>query len=140
MSFTRILIVDDSSIDRMIMRRAFSKARIEGIEVEEAQDACTALAHLSATDFDAVFLDINMPGENGFHVLRAMRAERAASWPLVFMYSSSEDPDDVSRAYSENATGYLCKPIGFEQIKAQLVGCMGMIKNVIKPSGDLQPT
>ncbi|KIN61217.1 putative response regulator [Sulfitobacter noctilucae] len=139
MAASKILIVDDSTVDRMIMRRAFDKAEITEVELEEAPDAMAALTCLSETDFDAVFLDINMPGENGFHVLRSVRENRETSWPLVFMYSSSEHPDDVARAYAENATGYLCKPTEFEQIKKQLVDCIGLLKNVMKPAGVVQP-
>lgn len=123
----RILIVDDSQIDRMILRRAFAKADIKSIELEEAEDASSAIETLDRLEFDAVFLDVNMPGENGFHVLRSLRQKRPKTWPLVFMYSSSDHPDDVALAYQEKATAYFCKPTEFGQVKDMMIDCISLI-------------
>ncbi len=124
---TRLLIVDDSQIDRMILIRAFNKANIPEIELIEACDATSALEHLCATQVDAVFLDVNMPGENGFYVLHTLREKQPRTWPLVFMFSSSDHPGDIQRAYDEMATAYLCKPSDFSKTKDLVTYCSSLI-------------
>ncbi|MEW9918775.1 response regulator [Marimonas sp. MJW-29] len=131
----RILIVDDSQIDRMILRRAFDKADLNTVDLEEAEDAVSAIATLDRSDFDAIFLDVNMPGENGFHVLRSLREKRARTWPLVFMYSSSDHPDDIELAYREKATAYLCKPSEFSQVKDMMTDCVSLISRAAGGGG-----
>ena len=123
----KILIVDDSKIDRMILKRAFDKIVDNSIELTEAADALSALQTIGSTEFDAIFLDVNMPGHNGFHVLKSLRASRSGTWPLVFMYSSSEHPDDVKQAYDEQATSYLRKPTEFSQVRDLVTSCVSLI-------------
>ena len=134
MARSRILIVDDSEIDRMMLRRAFGKLEIGLPELEEAKDANSAIACLGDHHFDAIFLDVNMPGEDGFFVLRWLRRAQPRTWPLVFMYSSSDHPDDVAQAYDGQATSYLCKPSDFDSIRLLMGDCMGLIDKAARPA------
>ena len=119
----RILIVDDCSLDRMVLNRAFGKIHGKAVSLREADNAESAIAAIEEDVFDAVFLDINMPGHDGFHVLRSARQKYPHTPPLIFMYSSSEHPDDVSQAYDEGATEFICKPDSLSSIDAIVSRC-----------------
>lgn len=78
----RILVVDDTPLNILV---ASAFLRHGGWEVEEACDGETALVLLAEGDgFDALLLDINMPGMSGEEVCRALRADRrTAALPIV---------------------------------------------------------
>ena len=118
-----VLIVDDCSIDRMLLQRAFGKVYGPAVALREAENAETAIEAIEQDVFDAVLLDINMPGYDGFHVLRSARRRYPAVPPLIFMYSSSRHPDDVSRATEEGANDFICKPTGIAGIEAVVSRC-----------------
>ncbi len=123
----RILIVDDSKFDRMMLTKSFSQADDVSV-LTEAESAADALSKLNEEEFDAIFLDIRMPGENGFCVLRNVRSRMDSTWPLVFMMSSSSHPDDVREAYSSRATAYLTKPNGIAEVREIANSCLGLIR------------
>ena len=69
---TRVLVVDDNSINR---RLAMAFVKRLGFVVEEVEDGAAALERLAASPFDVVFLDISMPGMSGEEVLARLRAD-----------------------------------------------------------------
>ncbi|MEQ6247363.1 response regulator [Sulfitobacter sp. HNIBRBA3233] len=131
MAEKRILIIDDSMVDRMILKRAFGKLADSTVSLSEVDNALAAVEALDDVPFDALFLDINMPGYNGFHVLRAAREKFPSPPPLVFMYSSSEHPDDVSQAYAEGADEYICKPNDLLSVVKMVANCTRKIDDML---------
>ena len=73
----RVLIVDDSSTMRSIVRKILLASRFP-LEMEEAFDGETALAQVRSGRFGLVFLDYNMPGFNGFETLKEISAAARA--------------------------------------------------------------
>jgi CheY-like chemotaxis protein len=71
-SGARILLVEDDEVLCDIIRR---NLQARGHEVHVAQDAQTALAYLRAAFFDLIVLDINLPDETGWEVLRTAQRE-----------------------------------------------------------------
>lgn len=67
MLVSRILLVEDDAVLRDLVRRNF---QARGYEVHLAADARSALAHLQAAPVDLVVLDINLPDQSGWEVLR----------------------------------------------------------------------
>lgn len=128
MTHPKILIVDDSTLDRMLLTKAVSQER-ENANLSEAMSATEALKKLGEDEFDAVFLDINMPGENGFSVLRNLRQQKKSSWPLVFVMSSSSHPDDVEEAYSSNATAFIAKPSSLSELRSVTNACLRLLQD-----------
>ena len=114
----KLLIIDDHSI----MRAGFAALLGQpgsGIEVLQAGDAAEGIAEVQAyPDLDAVFLDLNMPGEDGMSALREIGKQRA-DLPVILL-SSSEDPADVRRALAAGALGYLPKSSGPEPLMSAL--------------------
>jgi CheY-like chemotaxis protein len=68
----RILLVEDDEIVRDLLGRNLT---VRGHEVSIAEDARSALAYLSATPFDLIVLDINLPDQTGWEVLRTALRE-----------------------------------------------------------------
>jgi diguanylate cyclase (GGDEF)-like protein len=106
----RILVVDDQPDNRNILSRLFSR---RGFEIVQAADGATALHFIEQQNFDAVLLDIVMPGMNGFEVLKAIRASHSASHLPVIMVTAKVDTEDVVEALQLGANDYLTKPINF---------------------------
>ena len=119
-----ILLVDDREEDVLLIRRAFTKARVLN-RVEVAWSGEEAVAYLSGTGKFAnraeyplpalVLLDIKMPGLDGFEVLSWIR--RVSLYPTlrVVMLTSSELMRDVNTAYELGANSFLVKPVDFER-------------------------
>ena len=70
-SLLKILLVDDDQVDRMAVRRTFKKADLE-IELQEAEDAKTAIALLQDINFDCVFLDYLLPDQDGLELVKKL--------------------------------------------------------------------
>jgi two-component system chemotaxis response regulator CheY len=68
----RILIVDDSSMMRALIKRVVLLTNVPIEEILEARDGVEALALLSSHDVQLLFTDINMPGMNGAELLRQL--------------------------------------------------------------------
>ena len=112
------LMVEDSEPDQFLNSRAL-KDFDDNIEVLQAYDGEEALDILRERngDIDIIFLDINMPGMNGFEFLDAYKSEHAHNNMVVIMLTSSAQEKDIqkSRDYSF-VKEYLVKPLNAEVI------------------------
>jgi diguanylate cyclase (GGDEF)-like protein len=106
----RLLVVDDQPDNRTVLNRFFSR---RGFEIVEAADGPAALRLIAAQAFDAVLLDIVMPGMNGFEVLKIIRAGHSPSSLPVIMVTAKVDTEDVVEALQLGANDYVTKPINF---------------------------
>jgi two-component system response regulator len=124
-----ILLVDDSGDDRFFFRRALSRAGLQ-TQLFEAEDGVEAVEFLSNqgrfSDPAAfprprvVFLDLSMPGRNGFDVLRWLQTQTFRDELRVVVLSGSSEPHDRELAASLGANDYLVKPATVEKLKGHL--------------------
>src|SRR5512144_3206088 len=70
---TRILLIDDDTVDRLAVRRAITAAALNA-EVVDAQDPDAAIEALKRDTFDCVLLDYHLPGIDGMQLLRTLRS------------------------------------------------------------------
>jgi CheY-like chemotaxis protein len=103
----RVLVVDDSSTMRSIVRKILSASRFL-LDVHEASEGGAALAQLATGKFGIVFLDYNMPGLNGFETLAKIKRDHPGIG--VVMITSALDDDVAARARAAGAVGFLKKP------------------------------
>lgn len=110
----RALIVDDEPPARERLRRLLGEH--PDIEVAgEAEDVRTAMLQLVSGEFDVLFLDIHLPGADGFELLDLIgRSGRPA---LVFVTANA---DHAVRAFDEAAVDYLLKPFSPERLAEAL--------------------
>ncbi len=110
----RILVVDDEPPARARLRALL--AREEGVELlGECENGADAIAAIERDAPDLVFLDVEMPGLDGFHVIEALDIARLPA--IVFV--SAFDGYAV-RAFDVNAVDYLLKPVGRERFRTAL--------------------
>jgi CheY-like chemotaxis protein len=120
---TRVLIVDDSSTIRSIVRKILSASRF-ALDVHEAEEGIAALNRLRSETFGMVFLDYNMPGLNGFETLAEIKRE--APNVGVVMITSQADAALASRARAGGALALLRKPFYPADIDAVLTAYYGL--------------
>ena len=115
----RILIVEDE--EHLADGLKFN-LEAEGYEAEIAGDGEAALATLTGAAFDAVILDVMLPGIDGFEVARAMR-ERSDYTP-VLMLTARGQPEDVLSGFEAGTDDYLPKPFELDIFLARLNGLL----------------
>ena len=121
----RVLVVEDSRINRIVVMQMLKRAGLAGTETvragivgREAESARQAIEMLQAEPFDLVLMDIQMPGMDGLEATRAIRAgeasDRNRDIPIIAMtaYATSEDEE---ACYEAGATGYLAKPLSLQR-------------------------
>ena len=111
----RLLIVEDDSRLGSVLLRGL---RENGYAVDHAGDGNAALERLGANDYDAVVLDLMIPGVDGMEVCRRLRAERAAV--PVLMLTARDSIEDRIRGLDAGADDYLVKPFAFAELLARL--------------------
>ncbi|MDP3135704.1 MAG: response regulator, partial [Burkholderiaceae bacterium] len=113
----RILIADDESLARSRLRRLLADCREPGVAaVAQACDAAQAMACLQHEPFDAVLLDIRMPGADGLALARALR-DLPRPPAVVFVTAHAEH---AVEAFELEAVDYLTKPVRLERLQAAL--------------------
>ena len=110
-----ILVVDDDSGLRKALRRVLVS---HGFDVEVAEDGDEALDFLRARTFDAVVLDVMMPGLDGIEVCERLRAERR-NLPVLMLTARDAVRDRVT-GLDAGADDYLVKPFANEELVARL--------------------
>ncbi len=114
---TRVLIVDDSSTTRAVVRKILSASRF-ALDVHEASEGIAALGEIGSGNFGLVFLDYNMPGLNGFETLSEIR--RTKPKVSVVMMTGTVDNKIADRAHAAGALAFLKKPFFPADIDAVL--------------------
>jgi CheY-like chemotaxis protein len=111
-----ILLVEDNDVDVDLLRRGLKKIDAMG-NLVRAKDGQEALEILNAdTDRSllphpfVILLDINMPRMNGHEFLSSLRSDPEIADSRVIVFTTSDNPKDVLRAYAQNAVGYVVKP------------------------------
>lgn len=120
----RVLLIDDSPMDRALAEEAFTLLDDSCTLVTQPSGAAALAALLApgAALPDLVLLDLHMPGMNGFMVLEHLkRHPRLQTLPVMLLTTSTAE-DDVRRAYALRASAYLPKPMSFEGFLTQLQG------------------
>lgn len=120
----RVLIVDDSSTVRTVVRKVLQASRFR-IEAEEAAEGAAALEQASKQHFDIVFLDCNMPGLDGFATLTELKRD----YPniKVVMITGTNDVTIADRALASGASDFLFKPFFAKDIDALLNRLFGLM-------------
>ena len=118
-----ILLVEDSPDDVEFALLALREAGIDA-PVDVAGDGEAAVAYLARTRPRLVILDLKIPKLGGFDVLARIRADDRTRHVPVVIFSSSDVPEDVVRAYDLGANSYVRKPVEFDRY-ADAVGRVG---------------
>ncbi len=112
-SKSRILIVDDESCIRKVLKQILKK---EGYKVFEAKDGISAYEKLKQGNYDLCFLDIQMPGQTGLEILNKIKQEKEINTKFIII-TGNVDELTQTMAQESGADFYLKKPFELSDIK-----------------------
>jgi heavy metal response regulator len=111
----RLLVVEDESRVQSFLQRGLEEA---GMAVDVADDGHGGLGAALATPYDAIVLDLTLPGLDGLEVLRRLRAQGCATPVLIL--TARDSVDDRVRGLDSGADDYLVKPFAFAELLARV--------------------
>lgn len=113
----KVLVIDDNAVNRKL---AMAMMRKRGWEAAEAESGLDGLSCLDATEYDAVLLDISMPGMNGEEVCRIIRANEKTRHLRVIAYTAHAMESEKERIMAAGFDDILIKPVSMEMLKSKL--------------------
>lgn len=111
----KVLIVEDEQRLAAALCRGL---QAEGYGVVHSSTGTDGLSQATTNEFDAVILDILLPGLNGYEVLKQMRSRQV--WTPVMVLTANDDDDAQVKAFDLGADDYLTKPLSFAILVARL--------------------
>jgi DNA-binding response OmpR family regulator len=111
----RLLLVEDET---SLAETLAAGLRADGFTVDVEGDGVDGLARVQTTDYDAIVLDIMLPGMSGYEVVRRLRAARV--WTPVLMLTAKDGEYDEADALDLGADDYLTKPFSYVVLLAHL--------------------
>jgi len=111
----RVLIVEDEPKMASLIRRGLTA---EGMAVDVAASGDDAVWMGAATDYDAIVLDVMLPGRDGFEVCERLRADRV--WSPILMLTARDSVADRIAGLDRGADDYLTKPFSYAELLARL--------------------
>ena len=126
------LLVEDDSNDVYLLRLAFPKAGLQN-PLQVVGNGAEAISYLSGTGEFAdrnkfpipaiILLDLNLPGKDGFEVLKWLADREIRQKVLVVVLTNSAKKSDVDRAYALKANFFLTKPSTFDEL-VEMTRCL----------------
>lgn len=116
----KILVVDDFSTMRRIVRNLLVELGFTNTLIQEADDGENAIAMLRSTPFELVVTDWNMPNMTGIDLLRAIRAEPKLKGLPVLMVTAENNREQIIAAAQAGVNGYIVKPFTAATLEEKL--------------------
>jgi CheY-like chemotaxis protein len=120
-STSSLLVVDDNSMNRIMLSRYITKLGYRATLVENGRQA---LEKLQREPFDLVLLDVEMPEMNGYEVLEHLKTDPGLRDIPVIMISAVEELESVVKSIELGAQDYLPKPFNPVLLRARLTACL----------------
>ena len=117
----RILIVDDSKVNRMLLSRELEK---QGHQFALAENGKDALEMLAADNYDLILLDVEMPELDGYQTLQRVKEDENLRHLPVIMVTAIDDMTSAIRCIEMGAEDYLPKPFDPVLLRARVGACL----------------
>jgi two-component system, OmpR family, response regulator len=111
----RVLVVEDDPKMAALLRRGLVE---DGHGADVARTGDDAIWMAQAVEYDAIVLDLMLPGRNGFEVCRELRADGV--WSPVLMLTARDAVEDRVAGLDAGADDYLVKPFSFSELLARI--------------------
>lgn len=113
----KALVVDDSLPVRKQVNIALRRA---GITAEFAEDAESALKLIETRSYDILFLDVVLPGKDGYEICKAVKKDKAKKHIPVVMLTGKSSPIDKVKGKLSGCDAYLTKPVSLKEFNQTL--------------------
>ena len=114
----RILLVEDMPVNRMVLTELLRETNVEIVEAEDGMTAVDLFAHSPEGHYHLVFMDVQMPGIDGYETTRRIRAlprKDARDCP-IFAMTANAYREDVEKAMEATMNGHIAKPVQIDQV------------------------
>jgi DNA-binding response OmpR family regulator len=125
----KLLVVEDEGITALFLQRGLSE---EGFAVDAAYDGESANEAVSVSEYDAILLDVMLPGEDGFSLCQRWRAAGVTT-PILFLTARDEIADRV-QGLNLGGDDYLVKPFSFEELLARVRALLRRGRQELQPA------
>ncbi len=112
-SYLNVLIVDDNLLNRKILGKILSKKKITP---DFSEDGADAILKCTSTNYDLIFMDVHMPGKDGFEIVEYLR--KIGNTAIILGFSADATKESVERGIKVGMNDYLIKPIQQETLFA----------------------
>jgi two-component system response regulator ResD len=126
---TRVLIADDDTVVRDVVRRYLER---DGLEVAIAHDGTEALRLLGTERIDVAVLDVMMPGSDGLSLCRDLRRDGDYSLPVILLTALGEEDDRIA-GLEAGADDYLTKPFSPRELALRVRSVLRRTSGVTSP-------
>ena len=116
-----LLVVDDHSMNRIMLSRYLAKLGYQATLVENGRQA---LERLQSEPYDLVLLDVEMPEMDGYQVLEQLKADPRLRDIPVIMISAMEELEGVVRCIELGAQDYLPRPFNLVLLRTRIGACL----------------
>ncbi len=114
-----VLIVDDSSVNRELLKAVFDSSE-SCYDIVEADSGMSAFQKIESQIPDIILLDIQMPEMDGFEVCQKLKEdEKTRDIPVLFI-TALGDTNDKVKGFEIGASDYITKPINPDEVKARV--------------------
>lgn len=124
-----VLVVDDSATVRAFMRAKLAPFRFD---VDFAEDGETAIDMAQAKPYTCIFLDILMPGMDGYQVCKLIKSSSSTKNTAVVMLSSKSSTFDKFRGNWAGCDAYLAKPVGEDELLATIAKFLPSSRKIVQ--------
>ena len=123
---TRVLVVDDDPATCELIREVLVSTEIDCLAMTRSE---SAVSHLAAEKFDAIFLDVNMPSPDGIELACKIRSGGLNVSTPIMVITGQDDRALLARAFSSGANFFLYKPVDRHDILRLLRATHGSIES-----------
>lgn len=131
-----ILIVDDSSTIRSIVKKTVDMIGLDVGEIYEAANGIEALARLADHEVAVLLVDINMPTMNGIQLVERMKQNKNLKHIPIIIASTEGSEKRIEQVKNLGIAGYIRKPFQPEQLRDVLIPILGVAEHVESTNAD----
>jgi CheY-like chemotaxis protein len=119
----RILLVEDNEVNRRVLG---AMLRAGGFEMDEAEGGATGLRMIDAADYDAVLMDLRMPGMDGLEAIRHIRArpDAKAGMPIILITADAGSTIEAE-CRAAGADDLVLKPVSMMALFSAIAALVG---------------
>lgn len=116
----KVLVVDDSSVMRQIIKNTLKQLGFEGGKISDADDGDSGLKKVKDDAPDLIVSDWNMPKMTGIEFLKAVRGDGALKGIPFLMVTSEADKEKIMEAVQAGVSQYIVKPFNANQLDEKI--------------------